>query len=192
MGGGSAPKAQAAPPPPPPSRWWYDKNGDAQEYKPISSAIPTGRYISPNAAAESNPKVYIYDNMGNSVKQIFKEDADAGNYDTKAYNLGSKSVPYKYWYDQYGIQQVYAPTSTQMGAGYYDSPTKAPNSPNFQPAVSLDEVKANLNTGATTSSSTDLEAAKVKAQKRKQTTQTRSLTMLGDTSSEDNKNLTGE
>lgn len=195
-GGGSAPEAPPPPPPPPPSRWWYDKNGDAQEYRPVSDSLPTDRYISPNAAAEANPKVWLYDNMGNTTKQIFKADADSGLYD-KQYNLGPKSTPYRYWYDVYGVQQTYAPVSTPVGEGYYEDPTKAPKSPNFRPAVALNETKANLQPqGETASSPQDLESARLKAQKRKQQAQSRSLTILGDNTSlgggTDGKDLLGQ
>lgn len=194
-GGGGSSTPPPAPPPPPPSRWWYDKNGDAQEYRPMNEGIPTDRYISPNAAAEANPKVWLYDSSGESVRQVFKVEAQAGNYD-KSLNLGPKSVPYRHWYDTYGVSQRYAPVDTPIGAGYYESPTQAPKSPNYKQAVALNEVKGNLVAqGESASTPADLAAVKVQAQKRKQKGQTSRLTVLGDGSvgeEDDGKSVTGE
>lgn len=194
-GGGSAPEAPPPPPPPAPSRWWYDRNGDAQEYRPMSDSLPTDRYISPNAAAEANPKQWLYDEMGNTTKQVFTSDVKSGNYD-QSMNLGPKQTPYRYWYDVYGVQQTYAPVTTPVGEGYYEDPTKAPKSPNYRPAVALNETDSSLQAqGDAASSPQDLEAAKLKAQKRRQQGQSQTLTVLGDTSAmgdSDGKNLLGQ
>ncbi len=160
-----------------PSRWWYDKNGDALEYKGLSVALPSDRYLSPAAAASANPKVWIYDNLGKATQQIFTADADSKNYDTAKYNLGSQSTPYRHWFDAYGVSQYYAPVSTPLGQGYYDSATKAPHSPSYQPAVPLNEAK-----GAPVMGAQDLSVLSARSLKRRSGSQQQNLTVLGDSS----------
>jgi len=215
MAASSGPGYSPAPLPANPTRWLYDRNGDPttlQEYghyvraKTTKEAaahgstylvqtnpdIPQGSYLSPERAAEKNPKVWIYDSNGKAIKQVFKggEGPDTA-YDTGVYNLGPDSVPYRHWYDVYGVSQGYAPVSTPMPSGYYESPNQAPKSSVYQAPASYDKVDSNYTvqgsnpegfantTGNQTNSGTvDLANIKLASKKRK-AAQNRQLTLLG-------------
>lgn len=213
--GSSGGQSEAPPPPIPssPTRWLYDRNGDplqVQEYGHYvrkgkdqftlvtdNKPPPPGMYLSPERASEKNPKIWLYDDKGKTVKQVFKGGEGPDDpYNSSAYNLGPDSIPYRHWYDIYGVSQEYAPTSTAMPEGYWESPNKAPKSAVFQAPTSYDELNPNMNIqpGGNTGNQ-DLAASKVQAKKRRQG-QTKNLTLLGSNEvlggSQDDKTLLGE
>lgn len=214
--GGSGGGGDAPPPPIPssPTRWLYDRSGDPttlQEYGHYERAgdgsqftlvndnkpLAAGLYLSPEAASAKNPKVWLYDDKGKTVKQVFKggEGPDDA-YDTSAYNLGPDNVPYRHWYDIYGVGQEYAPVATEMPQGYWESPNKAPKSSTFQAPTPFNEVDPSLNVQPEGNTSTsDIAATKNQAKKRR-ISGSKQLTLLGDSesmgSSGDNKTLLGE
>jgi len=203
MGGGGGGKQSTPPPPIPssPTRWLYDRNGDPvqlQEYGHYvrngsdqftlvndnnNPAPGSGRYLSPQEAERKNPKVWLYDNQGATVKQVFKGGEGPDDpFDTNKYNLGPDSVPYRHWYDIYGVGQKYAPTSTPMPEGYWESPSKAPLSPTFQAPVPFNETDPNNNVQPSgNTGNSDLAAAKAQSKKRK-VASGKQLTLLGEDS----------
>ncbi len=211
-GGGSKAKAAPAPIPQAPTRWLYDRTGEAvqlQEYGRYvrngqggfqlitdNMAPGAGLYTSPEAAREKNPQVWLYDSEGKATKQIFKGGEGPDDvFDESVYNLGPDATPYRHWYDQYGVSQKYAPVSTEMGEGYWESPNKAPRSPTFQAPTPYNAVDPNANIQPDgNTGSQDLAAQKAQSKKRR-TGQSKQLTLLGDNSalgaSGDNKSLLG-
>lgn len=179
------------PPPPPipqgPTEWLYDRNqnpvslitvGDYQRVgnasdgqfnlvmRDIASEVPNGLYQSTQAASDANPKVWLYDSMGNTTKQIFKGGAGPDDtYDTTQFNLGPTAEPYRHWYDIYGVDQKYAPESTPISDGYFASSSLAPKSPDYKQPVALNTVDPDLVPNAA-GSSPDLDAGKAQAQAR--------------------------
>lgn len=215
MGGGGG-GGETPPPPIPssPTRWLYDRNGDpttVQEYAHYvrkgrdqftlimdNNPIPQGQYLSPERASEKNPKVWLYDDKGHTVKQIFKGgEGPDDTYDESLYNLGPDQMPYRHWYDVYGVAQEYAPSSTEIPEGYWESASKAPKSPNYKAPTPFNEVDPALNVQPNgNTGNQDLAATKAQSKKRRSTSQSRQLTLLGENSnmsdSEDSKNLLGE
>jgi hypothetical protein len=217
MGGGGGGRQSSPPPPIPssPTRWLYDRTGDPvqlQEYGHYvrngdgftlvndnnNPAPGSGMYLSPQAAEAKNPKVWLYDNKGKTTKQIFKGGEGPDDpFDANTYNLGPDSTPYRHWYDIYGVSQVYAPTTTKMDEGYWESPSLAPKSPTFQAPQSFNEADPSMNVQPDgNTGNADLAAQKNQSKKRRAGAQ-RQLTVLGDDSSmggtaDDSKNLLGE
>ena len=196
-GGGYTP----APIPSSPTRWLYDRNGEAtqlQEYGHYvrsqqdlnqfnliydNPTVNQGLYTSPELASQKNPKVWLYDQNGKTVKQIFMNgDGPNDTYDTSKYNLGPDSVPYRHWYDIYGVDQGYAPVDTALPTGMYDSPNKAPKSSVYQAPTDFTQTNPNLTVQPDNQQSGDLAAAKIASKKRRTTTQSGALTLLGDSS----------
>lgn len=218
MGGGGSGGGESPPPPIPssPTRWLYDRNGDPVELQEYGHYVRngrdqftlinnnnnpgagSGRYLSPQEAERKNPKVWLYDEKGHTTQQIFKGGEGPDDpFDTSKYNLGPDSMPYRHWYDIYGVSQEYAPTSTTMPEGYWESPSKSPLSPTFQAPTPYNEVdpNANVQPGGNTSNS-DLAAAKAQSKKRK-VAGGKQMTLLGDSdtlggSTGDDKTLLGE
>lgn len=215
-GGGGAPKAAPPPIPSSPTRWLYDRTGDPVELQEYGHYVRngdgftlinnnnnpqkgSGRYLSPQAAEASNPKVWLYDEKGKPTQQIFRGGEGPDDvFDPAKYNLGPDSTPYKHWYDIYGVSQVYAPATTKMESGYWESPSKSPKSPTFQAPVPFNEADASMNVQpAGNTANQDLAATKEQAKKRRGAAQSKQLTLLGDGAdmgavSDNSKNLLGQ
>lgn len=192
MTGGGGGGGGSAPPPIPssPTRWLYNRDGEStqlQEYAHYersgdsqfrlvtdSVAAPAGMYTSPEQAAQKNPKKWLYDSQGKAIKQVFQGgEGPDDEYDAAQFNLGPESTPYRHWYDVYGQSQAYAPTSTPLGEGFYESPDLAPKSATYKAPVPYNaQVQPEGNTGTQ-----DLAATKQQAKKRRSQ---KSLSILGD------------
>lgn len=196
MGGGS--RGEAPPPPIPtaPTRWLYDRNGKAttlQEYAHYERSgrdqfkliydnpgLKKGQYLSQEEASRANPRAWLYDDKGKAIKQIFKGgEGPDDTYDAKTYNLGPDSVPYRHWYDIYGVSQQYAPSSTAIPAGFWESASLAPKSPTFKAPVPFSDTNPDMNVQP--GQNVDLASAKAQTKKRRSSG---SRSLLGSNSDE--------
>lgn len=129
-------------------------------------------YRSAEAAQAANPQMWLYDDKGNTTRQIFNSDFQAataaGTQSTllkDGENFGPSNTPFQHIYDEFGVDQGYQPVSTGVPTGMYSASNQAPLSPDYNAPVSLTQTDPALQAGVG-QASPDIAAAKTQSQTR--------------------------